>query len=228
MYMGRPASRARSRCRWIAAARLAARLRRRRPRGHLDRELRLRRAARSTWRGTPSDRSSSSADAASSSSAAGSRARASSPRFGASRRTPRSSSSSASWWAASAPTGPASPRRRCCGRSRCSSRARLTPGAADAVGPIDPEGVFAWRDEISEKDDTSQVEWLEKLDTEVVRGNGEVAEPGSCASGRASSPTTTSWSRPARAPRRRGSRASRTSPTGRAAMRPARARCPRA
>jgi pyruvate/2-oxoglutarate dehydrogenase complex dihydrolipoamide dehydrogenase (E3) component len=58
------------------------------------------------------------------------------------------------------------------------ARARHTPGLADAVGPIDPEGVFAWRDEISGKDDTSQVEWLEKLDTELVRGDGEVAEPG--------------------------------------------------
>jgi pyruvate/2-oxoglutarate dehydrogenase complex dihydrolipoamide dehydrogenase (E3) component len=58
------------------------------------------------------------------------------------------------------------------------SRARLTPGLADAVGPVDPEGVFAWRDEISGKDDTSQVKWLEKLGAEVVHGDGEVVEPG--------------------------------------------------
>jgi len=58
------------------------------------------------------------------------------------------------------------------------ARARMTPGIRDSVGPIDPEGVFAWRDEISAQDDTSQVEWLEKLDVGFVRGDAEIAEPG--------------------------------------------------
>ena len=48
----------------------------------------------------------------------GSRARRSSPLCAGSTATPRSRSSSTSSWAASAPTGPACPRRRCFGRSR--------------------------------------------------------------------------------------------------------------
>ncbi len=58
------------------------------------------------------------------------------------------------------------------------ARAHVTPGAREAVGPIDIEGVFAWRDEISVKDDTSQVKWLTKLGAELVRGEAEIAEPG--------------------------------------------------
>jgi pyruvate/2-oxoglutarate dehydrogenase complex dihydrolipoamide dehydrogenase (E3) component len=58
------------------------------------------------------------------------------------------------------------------------ARARLAPGAAEAVGPVDPERVFWWRDQISEKDDASQAEWLAKQDADLVRGTGVVAEPG--------------------------------------------------
>ena len=56
------------------------------------------------------------------------------------------------------------------------ARTRLAPGAA--VSSVDPEQVFRWRDEISEKDDTSQADWVAKQGATLVRGSGEVAEPG--------------------------------------------------
>jgi len=58
------------------------------------------------------------------------------------------------------------------------ARARLAPGAAEAVSAVDAERVFQWRDEIAEKDDTSQADWLGKQGAELVRGIGVVAEPG--------------------------------------------------
>jgi pyruvate/2-oxoglutarate dehydrogenase complex dihydrolipoamide dehydrogenase (E3) component len=58
------------------------------------------------------------------------------------------------------------------------ARARLAPGAAEAVGAVDPERVFWWRDQVAEKDDTSQAEWLGKQGAGLVRGTGIVAEPG--------------------------------------------------
>jgi pyruvate/2-oxoglutarate dehydrogenase complex dihydrolipoamide dehydrogenase (E3) component len=58
------------------------------------------------------------------------------------------------------------------------ARARLAPGAAEAVGAVDPARVFWWRDQIAEKDDTSQAEWVAKQGAELVRGTGVVAEPG--------------------------------------------------
>jgi pyruvate/2-oxoglutarate dehydrogenase complex dihydrolipoamide dehydrogenase (E3) component len=58
------------------------------------------------------------------------------------------------------------------------ARMRLAPGAEEAVKGIDAEQVFRWRDEISEKNDTSQAEWLAKQGATLVRGAGEVAEPG--------------------------------------------------
>ena len=57
-------------------------------------------------------------------------------------------------------------------------RARSAPGAAEAVGEVDPAEIFAWRDEVAEKDDTSQADWVVGLGAELVRGEGEVAEPG--------------------------------------------------
>jgi pyruvate/2-oxoglutarate dehydrogenase complex dihydrolipoamide dehydrogenase (E3) component len=57
-------------------------------------------------------------------------------------------------------------------------RARRAPGAAEAVSAVDAERVFQWRDEIAEKDDTSQADWLGKQGAELVRGTGVVAEPG--------------------------------------------------
>jgi dihydrolipoamide dehydrogenase len=56
------------------------------------------------------------------------------------------------------------------------ARTRLAPGAG--VAAVDPEQVFRWRDEVAEKDDTSQAEWLEKQGAALVRGHGVVAGPG--------------------------------------------------
>ncbi len=58
------------------------------------------------------------------------------------------------------------------------ARARLAPGAAGAVGRVDVEAVFRWRDEQAGKDDTSQATWLERQGAELIRGSGRVVEPG--------------------------------------------------
>jgi pyruvate/2-oxoglutarate dehydrogenase complex dihydrolipoamide dehydrogenase (E3) component len=42
---------------------------------------------------------------------------------------------------------------------------------------LDPGAVFAWRDVVAERDDSSQVEWLRSKDARLVRGEG-VVEPG--------------------------------------------------
>lgn len=55
--------------------------------------------------------------------------------------------------------------------------ARRTNGALDP-GPLDARAVFAWRDAVAERDDSSQVEWLASQDAELVRGDGVVTEPG--------------------------------------------------
>jgi pyruvate/2-oxoglutarate dehydrogenase complex dihydrolipoamide dehydrogenase (E3) component len=57
-------------------------------------------------------------------------------------------------------------------------RARITPGVDAAISEADVEAVFAWRDQMAGKDDTSQVEWVEKQGGKPVRGNGVVEEPG--------------------------------------------------
>ncbi|MBD0290178.1 MAG: NAD(P)/FAD-dependent oxidoreductase [Thermoleophilia bacterium] len=54
-------------------------------------------------------------------------------------------------------------------------RARSAPGSA---AELELASVLAWRDEVAEKDDASQVGWLEGLDADVVRGRAEVVEPG--------------------------------------------------
>jgi pyruvate/2-oxoglutarate dehydrogenase complex dihydrolipoamide dehydrogenase (E3) component len=54
-------------------------------------------------------------------------------------------------------------------------RARITPGV---TAEVDPVQVFKWRDEVAEKDDTSQVEWVQKQDTEVVKGKARIVAPG--------------------------------------------------
>lgn len=56
------------------------------------------------------------------------------------------------------------------------SRARLAPGLS--VEGVDIAEVFRWRDDVAEKDDTSQAKWLTELDAELVRGTGRVVEPG--------------------------------------------------
>lgn len=57
-------------------------------------------------------------------------------------------------------------------------RAKRAPGAAEAVSAVDAARVFRWRDEVAEKDDTSQADWLDKQGAELVRGTGVVTEPG--------------------------------------------------
>jgi pyruvate/2-oxoglutarate dehydrogenase complex dihydrolipoamide dehydrogenase (E3) component len=46
------------------------------------------------------------------------------------------------------------------------------------VGDVDVNRIFAWRDWVAERDDSSQVDWLRGQNTELVRGDGVVAEPG--------------------------------------------------
>jgi dihydrolipoamide dehydrogenase len=54
-------------------------------------------------------------------------------------------------------------------------RARQTPGVSSQVDPLQ---VFKWRDEVAEKDDTSQVEWVRKHGAEVVKGTARIVAPG--------------------------------------------------
>jgi len=43
---------------------------------------------------------------------------------------------------------------------------------------LDPQRVFAFRDAVAERDDTSQVEWLEGQDAKLIRGDAVAVEPG--------------------------------------------------
>ncbi len=45
-------------------------------------------------------------------------------------------------------------------------------------GTLDVQRVFAWRDAVAERDDSSQVEWLGTQDAALVRGDAVVTEPG--------------------------------------------------
>ena len=54
-------------------------------------------------------------------------------------------------------------------------RERQTPGVSSQVDPLQ---VFKWRDEVAEKDDTSQVEWVRKHGAEVVKGTARIVAPG--------------------------------------------------
>ena len=54
-------------------------------------------------------------------------------------------------------------------------RARQAHGVEATV---DPEQVFWWRDKTAEKDDSSQVKWLDGLGAEVVHAKGVVTGPG--------------------------------------------------
>jgi pyruvate/2-oxoglutarate dehydrogenase complex dihydrolipoamide dehydrogenase (E3) component len=49
-----------------------------------------------------------------------------------------------------------------------------------SIGPVtlDAQKVFAWRDVVAEREDSSQVEWLASRDAALVRGEAVVAEPG--------------------------------------------------
>ncbi len=53
---------------------------------------------------------------------------------------------------------------------------RRAPGLAG--GEIEPGAVFAWRDVVAERDDSSQAEWLASQRCELVRGDAVVAHPG--------------------------------------------------
>src|SRR5207244_714320 len=55
--------------------------------------------------------------------------------------------------------------------------ARHSLGAVE-VGKVDPQKIYAWRDIVAERDDSSQVEWLESQNAALVRGDAVVTEPG--------------------------------------------------
>ena len=56
------------------------------------------------------------------------------------------------------------------------AEARRAPGLKP--GTLDSAGVFAWRDLVAERDDSSQVEWLAGQRCELVRGDAAVTRPG--------------------------------------------------
>ncbi len=55
--------------------------------------------------------------------------------------------------------------------------ARHSQGALE-VGKLDPQKIFAWRDIVAERDDSSQVKWLDSKDASLVRGDAVITEPG--------------------------------------------------
>ncbi len=55
--------------------------------------------------------------------------------------------------------------------------ARHSEGAISG-GELDVRRIFAWRDQVAERDDSSQVEWLESRNVKLVRGDAVVSEPG--------------------------------------------------
>ena len=46
------------------------------------------------------------------------------------------------------------------------------------VDALDVQRIYAWRDQVAERDDTPQVEWLAGQRAELVRGDARVARPG--------------------------------------------------
>jgi pyruvate/2-oxoglutarate dehydrogenase complex dihydrolipoamide dehydrogenase (E3) component len=52
-----------------------------------------------------------------------------------------------------------------------------TAGSLDP-GPLHADAVFAWRDVVAERNDSSQVEWLATKNARLVRGDAIVEEPG--------------------------------------------------
>jgi len=55
--------------------------------------------------------------------------------------------------------------------------ARHSQGAI-VGGELDPQRVFAWRDIVAERDDSSQVEWLDSQKAKLIRGDAIVSKPG--------------------------------------------------
>jgi pyruvate/2-oxoglutarate dehydrogenase complex dihydrolipoamide dehydrogenase (E3) component len=43
---------------------------------------------------------------------------------------------------------------------------------------LDPQRVFAWRDQVAERNDASQVEWLDGQNAKLIRGDAVAVEPG--------------------------------------------------
>jgi len=43
---------------------------------------------------------------------------------------------------------------------------------------LDPQRVFAWRDQVAERNDASQVEWLDSQKAKLIRGDAIAVEPG--------------------------------------------------
>jgi pyruvate/2-oxoglutarate dehydrogenase complex dihydrolipoamide dehydrogenase (E3) component len=54
-------------------------------------------------------------------------------------------------------------------------RAKLAPGV---TAKVDSVQIFKWRDEVAKKDDARQVEWVQRLGAEVVRGRARIVAPG--------------------------------------------------
>jgi pyruvate/2-oxoglutarate dehydrogenase complex dihydrolipoamide dehydrogenase (E3) component len=54
-------------------------------------------------------------------------------------------------------------------------RGRATPGVSTEIDSVQ---VFKWRDEVSGKDDASQVKWLRGKDAELIKGTARVEGPG--------------------------------------------------
>ncbi len=92
------------------------------------------------------------------------------------RRACRWRSSSSTWSAASAPTTPACPRRRCCAPPTCSTRrAGCRASPRRSRGDLDPQAVLDRRDEvIHDLDDSGQLPWLEEHGIELFRGEGKL------------------------------------------------------
>src|SRR3954467_6507731 len=57
------------------------------------------------------------------------------------------------------------------------AEAERTLGAL-SPGPLDAQAVYAWRDVVAERDDSSQVEWLDSMGARLVRGEAVIEEPG--------------------------------------------------
>ena len=95
--------------------------------------------------------------------------------------------------------------------------ASQAPGAAEAaVGALDLERIFWWRDQVVESyDDGGHGTWLAERGTALVRGDATVAAPGVLEVEGGSSRTTSSSSLRAPVRRCRRSTGSRTHPTGR-------------
>ena len=102
------------------------------------------------------------------------------------------------------------------------------PGPREMVtGRLDPEIVLKRRDEvIHDRDDSSQLPWLESRNVELIRGRATSRASASSRSGpTGSAPAAPSWSRPARRPPSPRSRAWPRRARGRTARRRRRARC---